>query len=425
MSRYKNKKSFFIILILVMTLVLFITLLCTNISFIFKKSIHSDAKRYSTKHCLVFYPNNSYAKKYAKDLTKKYKDDRVLDYSLIPFGDYYLLSYTSDDAYFVDKEYNLFEIKQISDEGKRIIADYLRYQIKIDKPELYYSTDFMNKSKVNNIDFSNLTYEIDASNLIVNFIDYDLKVNIPLKYIEIITGLNFNYGDIKYRKPIYIDNSDKHPIVCITFDNGPDFYHKKDEANSIKIVDILYSYDANATFFIDKDNLTNSDYFTDLEIEEFINNSIKNGNDYGLNTANNNYLTSEDINNAVKELKDYFLDNFDYKMNLFRPFEVDINADTLAKIDIPAIMWNVDSYDWDYTDPIDIYNRLNEIEMNDGDIIVMHDVYLESYEALEKILPSYIEKGYQLLSVSEMLKALDIDINSLSYYYNFNPPYFE
>ena len=40
--------------------------------------------------------------------------------------------------------------------------------------------------------------------------------------------------------------------------------------------------------------------------------------------------------------------------------------------------------------------------VKDGDIILMHDMYEASAEAVETIVPSLIAEGYQLVTVSEL-----------------------
>lgn len=43
--------------------------------------------------------------------------------------------------------------------------------------------------------------------------------------------------------------------------------------------------------------------------------------------------------------------------------------------------------------------------VSDGDIILMHNIYDSSAEAIEEILPWLKEQGYQLVTVSQLLVA--------------------
>lgn len=245
----KNNKSAIIIFVLSILVIAGFLFIFSNPSFWFKKSIHEDAKRYSTKHCLVFYPNNDEAKEYAKAMAKGVKDDIVYDYSLVPYGDYYLVSYGNGVEYFVDKEYNSISIDEISEKGQRIIGDYLRYTMKKQNPEAYYDAEFIASTTIDKIDFSNVTYEIKGENLKCYFPQYELDVLVPLKYMQTEIGMNFNYPNETYIKPVYIDPNPEHPVICLTFDDGPAFWFEPENNCSSRIVDVLYKYDANATFY--------------------------------------------------------------------------------------------------------------------------------------------------------------------------------
>jgi peptidoglycan/xylan/chitin deacetylase (PgdA/CDA1 family) len=44
-------------------------------------------------------------------------------------------------------------------------------------------------------------------------------------------------------------------------------------------------------------------------------------------------------------------------------------------------------------------------EVKDGDIILMHEIYDSTAEAVELLLPKLIKKGYQFVTCSELIKA--------------------
>ena len=52
----------------------------------------------------------------------------------------------------------------------------------------------------------------------------------------------------------------------------------------------------------------------------------------------------------------------------------------------------------------------------DGSIVLMHDIYSETAKAVEDIVPELIDEGYQLVTVSELLKSLGIDEKNKAYY---------
>ena len=427
-KKRKVNISLILIPILSISLIFTILLIFTNASFWFKSSIHEDAKRYATKHCLVFYPDSAIGKRVAKQIAKENKNDRIFDYSLVPYGDYYLVDYGNDVSYFVDKNYDELTINTVDDDGKRIIADYLRYWVKREQNDLYYTKDFMEKSYVDNLSFEEATYSIDGENLKCRLKDFDIDILVPLKYIQESINMNFGYTNETYIKPVYIDDS--HPVICLTFDDGPNFWTEKEVSSSTSIVDTLYKYDANGTFYVVGDCLEEDDTWTDYEIYSFLKQSITNGNEYGSHTQSHyptlDELDGDEIVDAINGPADYLKENLDYDMKTYRPPEGVINDDILAVEPYAAIFWSIDSKDWSLRDSEKICERILNCDIDDGDILLFHEIYDETAKAIEKIVPELLEKGYQMVSVTDMLTSKNINVSSIKYYYNLNPyPYYE
>ena len=427
-KKKKFNKSVPIIVVLSALIVAGFLLLFTNPSFWFKKSNHDDAKSYSTKHCLVFYPNCSIGKRYAKQICKDNKDDKVFDYSLVPYGDYYLVNYSNGVKYFVDKEYKDIKVGKLTKQGHRIVADYLRYTIKKNNPEKYYNSKFLEETHIDNLDFTDVTYEVDGESLKCHFPTYELDVEVPLKYIQSEMGMNFGYPSEMYRKPTYIDPN--HTIVCLTFDDGPQFGYVPEESSSKAIVDTLYKYDATGTFYVVGYELLSEDAWTDYEKDSFIKETIHNGNEYGSHTYGHEDLpslsSSDEIVRAIQEPADILNEIVDYKMLTYRPPGGEFNDNVLNVQPMPAILWNIDSQDWLLEDPEKIYEGVMKYDFDSGDVIIFHDIYDTTAEAIKKIVPELIDKGYQLITVSDMLEYEGINLNNLHYYYNLNPsPYYE
>lgn len=430
-KKRKKNKSAIIIAVLSALVIAGFLFIFTNPSFWFKKSIHDDAKSYSTRSCLVFYPDNSDGKKLAKSMCKGVKDNRVYDYSLVPYGDYYFVSYGNGNGYFVDKEYKTIKIENVTDFGKRIIADYLRYTVKKDDPDTYYNADFIKETSLENLNFDDITYDIQNEYLKCRFKEYDYDILVPLKYMQQEIGMNFNYPNEVYAKPTYIDSN--HPVICLTFDDGPNFTETPEESSSTIIVDTLYEYDATATFYVVGYELEKTEEeWTDYQIYTFLKESIANGNEYGSHTSGhedliNDVTTAESIVKVIKGPEESIKDaGIDYEMVTYRPPGGVFDENTLAAQPYPAILWNIDSEDWISMDPDAIYEKVLSYDIDDGDVILFHEIYDETAEAIKKLVPELINRGYQLVTVKDMLKHFNIDVNTLSFYYNFKPsPYYE
>ena len=428
MSKKKRRlnKSAIMILVLSMLVIAGFLFLTTNISFLFKKSIHDDAKRYATKSCLVFYPDSKDGKKIAKEMCKGIKEDTIFDYSLVPYGDNYLVSYGNEYDYFVDKQYNPLVIGEVSDYGKRIIADYLRYTIKKEQPEKYYNAEFVASLNADTINFDEVTYDIYQEYLKCSMPTYDVDVLVPLKYIQKEIGMNFNYMDETYVKPTYIDPN--HPVIAFTFDDGPKLWNSPDESSSVRIIDTLYKYDATATFYVVGECLEERDEWTDYQVYTFLSNSITNGNEYGSHTQEHdelNDLSGSAITKVINGPVEFIKDLVGYNMLTYRPPGGSYSDEIIENSPLPAIYWSVDSEDWYCRDAQTIIDNVLSDNLVNGDVVLFHEIYDETAEAMEKLIPYLIDNGYQIVSVEQMFRYFDINLNTLHYFYNYYPKNYE
>ena len=82
-------------------------------------------------------------------------------------------------------------------------------------------------------------------------------------------------------------------------------------------------------------------------------------------------------------------------------------------------MWNVDPLDWKYKDAQKIFdNVINNVK--DGSIILLHDAYKTSVEALRLILPKLYTMGYQVTTVSDLAAKKGVTLENNKVYYSFN-----
>lgn len=88
---------------------------------------------------------------------------------------------------------------------------------------------------------------------------------------------------------------------------------------------------------------------------------------------------------------------------LFRPPYGDMNAILLEKIQVPIVMWSVDSRDWEIKDVFKIEKNIMR-NISDGDIIIMHDGFESTIPATEKVLKQLSKDGFQIVSVSQLFE---------------------
>jgi peptidoglycan/xylan/chitin deacetylase (PgdA/CDA1 family) len=71
---------------------------------------------------------------------------------------------------------------------------------------------------------------------------------------------------------------------------------------------------------------------------------------------------------------------------------------------MPLAYWSVDTKDWKTQNAEAIYKTVMN-SAYDGAIILMHDIYPSTAAAMEGIVPDLIDRGYRLVTVSELLRA--------------------
>lgn len=198
-------------------------------------------------------------------------------------------------------------------------------------------------------------------------------------------------------------------MVALTFDDGPN-----NEYTS-KVLDILAKYNARATFFLVGYNLDSS--FSRPLIEKM----LCLGCDIGNHTMNHINLRDADIEEARQEIVSFnekMKSEYDYDVTLLRPpygaYKCDDgHVKQLAKdLGMSIIMWRRSVHD-SHTPTPDadyIYQRaLLETDEEggklNGAILLFHDKYQQTVDALDKIIPGLQSQGYQLVTVSELLKT--------------------
>ena len=85
-------------------------------------------------------------------------------------------------------------------------------------------------------------------------------------------------------------------------------------------------------------------------------------------------------------------------------------------VGVPMVCWNVDSEDWKSRNKKKILERCASIE--DGDIVLMHDLYPTTADAIEKLVPRLVKKGFQLVTVDELFYYKGIKVKPGEVYFS-------
>lgn len=244
------------------------------------------------------------------------------------------------------------------------------------------------------------------------FIDYDYNIkdnNIFIKFYEYVTKLNTikeNIYEINYdyeldhiiKKRVFEEDnydilnytkSDK--MVAFTFDDGPSY-------NTIKIVNTLVKYDSKATFFLVGNQIEK--YAKTMDV------LVKNGMDIGNHTYSHKELTKLRDKEILKEIdltNEVIYNKTGIKPMFLRPSYGAMNKRIKKLSTMPIIIWNIDTLDWKYHNSNKIKDKILKY-VSDGDIILMHDTYVATLNAVEMVIPELKKQGYKIVSVGELFK---------------------
>lgn len=371
------------------------------------QSANSNAAKYHYGKCVVYYPKGELGKEYAKTLCTS-KDKMVIDYKDESFGDFHHIIYDGLD-YYTSKDYKEPKLSGIKDE-REIVSAYLRYCMKKDNIDLAYTSDFLLNSSPENIDLSEVEYELIAKDEIgAYFKQYDYQARIPSCYLQGHFDEDLGVDAQEFESLRYVNP--ERPMLALTFDDGPNV-NESNGKSSIEIVNTLGVYDARATFFVLGSRLNQQSV-------DFIKTSIANGNEIGSHTYSHCYLTKQSAYGIVDEItwpNKRINESYPYEMKYYRPPYGAINSDVKANQPFTAILWNVDSEDWKSRNASTVIDKVMK-DVDNYDVVLFHDIYSSTAEAIKELVPMLIDEGYQLVTISEMLNALDIDSTNISAFY--------
>ncbi len=211
----------------------------------------------------------------------------------------------------------------------------------------------------------------------------------------VYAGMPIQQAEVFVRDKIlkrYIDPS--KPMVAITYDDGPGF-----EAED-RILDCLESNNVVATFFYLGNRIKGNEYK--------IAKAAKIGCEIGNHSWNHPVLTSLDTDDLEKQFEktnEAIYNACGKYPTVFRPC-YGISSDKINKMSgMPVIYWTVDTVDWESLNGEAVYNIVKKQKSLDGKIILMHSIHDSTADATELIIPYLKEKGYQFVTVSELIKC--------------------
>lgn len=197
------------------------------------------------------------------------------------------------------------------------------------------------------------------------------------------------------RLPIYCVKTEK-PQIALSFDAA---WGNEDTAN---ILNILAKHNVRVTFFMTGEWMQ--------KYPEDVKAIAAAGHDLGNHSQSHKQMSKLSKAQCVEELTvphEYIKELTGVNMCLFRPPYGDYN-DTLINAaescGYYTIQWDVDSLDWkDYGTASIIKTVTEHKHLGNGSIILMHNGAKYTPDALDSIITTLKEKGYEFVPISELI----------------------
>jgi peptidoglycan/xylan/chitin deacetylase (PgdA/CDA1 family) len=186
------------------------------------------------------------------------------------------------------------------------------------------------------------------------------------------------------------------PMVAITYDDGPS------PDTTPQLLDLYEKHDAVCTFFELGSNVDNVEGSSKM-----LKRMLSLGCEIGSHTYThpNLYTLSPDQIKVEADKTAKAIEKASGKPpTVFRPAYGNGNAEIAKIFDLPSFNWTIDTMDWSSKDKNRILGTIQGHSDLDGHIILMHSIYQPTVDATAELLPWLQERGYQLVTMTELMQ---------------------
>lgn len=187
-----------------------------------------------------------------------------------------------------------------------------------------------------------------------------------------------------------IDKNKK--MVALTYDDGPSIY-------TPRILKTLKENNSVATFFVVGNRVP---MYSDT-----VKKAYGMGCEIGNHTYEHKILTRADaagIREQVSKTNAAVKNITGTDPIVMRPPGGCVNDTVKSQTGMPMILWSIDTLDWRTRNAASTKTAVLD-HVKDGDIVLMHDLYEATANASTTIIPTLVERGYQLVTVSELAEC--------------------
>lgn len=181
-------------------------------------------------------------------------------------------------------------------------------------------------------------------------------------------------------------------FCALTFDDGPGY------GSTSKILNVLAKYNIKATWFVLGSRIETNKAMAQRIVQE--GHEIAN---HSYSHANLTTLSQEGYKNEINVTQNLiYTTTGAYSYYLLPPYGSYTNQ-IARDCGLQIALWNVDSLDWSLREKNAIYTQVMNT-MKTNSVVLFHDIYNFSAEAIELIVPALLEQGYTFVTYPQYLQ---------------------
>lgn len=206
-------------------------------------------------------------------------------------------------------------------------------------------------------------------------------------------------------------------LLALTFDDGP--VEWDENSTAMKILHTFKEYGQRATFFYVGQNINPINSKEILYAQEI-----------GCEIANHTWshpnlttLSKEEVMDQVNKTSEALSQLTGQSSFLFRLPYLSYNDQVLSLVNAPCIQCSVDTFDWNQAKKEEIIDHIlaaHHKGILENSIVLLHEPYQATQEAIAHLVPQLIEEGYQLVTVSELAAARGVTLTKGQVYQRFD-----
>lgn len=198
-------------------------------------------------------------------------------------------------------------------------------------------------------------------------------------------------GEIQQKESVEESGVKEKPSIAITFDDGPSSRYTG------RLLDGLKERSVKASFFLIGENAEENPVLVERIYKE--------GHLIGNHTYSHvqiTHLSEKEAANEIERTDQVISAITGEHVAYMRPPFGAWQRELEIKMEVLPVLWSVDPLDWTTENVDEIVSKV-VTEVEEGDIILLHDCYASSVEAALRIVDILQKEGYEFVTVDRLL----------------------